>query len=350
MKRILLTGGSGFIGSHTCLVLLEKGYEIIVIDSHVNSNAKSIERVLKLIKIKNEKLSRNLNLIEGDVRDNELLKDIFSTYKSQGKNIDGVIHFAGLKSVAESVERPLLYWDSNVHGTINLLKIMESFGCYTIIFSSSATIYGCSNNLFINESSEIKPVNPYGTTKAAIEQLLNDVFNSLSTKWKVANLRYFNPIGAHESGMLGEEPIGTTNNIFPIITRVASGQIEKINIYGKDWPTPDGTGVRDYIHVMDLAEGHVSALDYLLNENPQLLNLNLGTGKGTTVLQLIKTFEAVNNVKVPYIFTKRRLGDITSSVANIDLALSTLNWSPRRNLVDMCRDGWSWQNFINKDF
>tara|TARA_Y100001968_G_scaffold257763_1_gene244581 strand:- start:95 stop:1156 length:1062 start_codon:yes stop_codon:yes gene_type:complete len=350
MKRILLTGGSGYIGSHTCLVLLEKGYEIIVIDSHVNSSSNSIERVIELVRLKNNDYAGNVELIEGDVRDSKLLDNIFSNSKDEGKKIDGVIHFAGLKSVSESVDKPLIYWDSNVNGTISLLKTMEAFECYNLIFSSSATIYGYSDTLFLNEESEVNPINPYGTTKSSIEKLLNDLFNASPHLWKIAILRYFNPIGAHQSGKIGEEPVANLNNIFPIITRVASGQIKQFKVYGNDWNTPDGTGVRDYIHVMDLAEGHVSALEYLLNHKTQLLNLNLGTGKGTSVLELINTFEAVNNVKIPYIFDERRAGDIASIIASNDLALSILNWCPKRTLIDMCKDGWSWQLYRNKFF
>tara|TARA_B100000700_G_C14927569_1_gene800262 strand:- start:67 stop:1116 length:1050 start_codon:yes stop_codon:yes gene_type:complete len=346
MKRILLTGGAGYIGSHTCLVLLEMGYELIVLDSYINSSPEAINRVLDLIKIKNPDYSKKLHLIKGDIRDSKILREIFLETHKEGKEIEGVIHFAGLKAVGESVKNPLKYWDANVYGTINLLQVMDSFDCRTFIFSSSATIYGISNK-FLTEENEIRPINPYGTTKATIEMLLNDVFNSAPEKWKIANLRYFNPIGAHDSGRLGEEPLGIPNNIFPIITKVASGYIKVFQVYGRDWDTPDGTGVRDYIHVMDLAEGHVSALEHLLKSHSKVLNLNLGTGKGTSVLELINTFQEVNNVKVPYIFSDRRIGDTSTLIANNTFATSILNWSPKRTLSDMCKDGWAWQLFIN---
>ena len=348
MKRILLTGGSGFIGSHTSLVLLEKGYELIVLDSHVNSSPNPINRVKDLVRLKNKDLYTNIQLFEGDIRDDQFLKKIFLDSREEGKSIEAVIHFAGLKSVAESISDPLLYWESNVSGTIELLKVMKEFDCRTMIFSSSATIYGLAGSELINEDSDIRPINPYGRTKAAVEQLLNDVFYSNPGNWRVANLRYFNPIGAHPSGSLGEDPLGIPNNIFPIITRVASGQIKELQIYGNDWDTPDGTGVRDYIHVMDLAEGHVSALEYLLEQKPQIINLNLGTAIGTSVLELVNTFQKVNNIKVPYVFVDRRKGDIPITIADNSLSLSTLNWSPRRNLIEMCRDGWAWQDFLNR--
>ena len=347
-ERILVTGGAGFIGSHTCLLLLQKGYEIIVIDSFVNSDKKSIERVIELNKIKFENTGC-IQLISGDIRDEKVLDKIF--LESQlSKPIKAVIHFAGLKSVKESVDKPLNYWDVNVNGSINLLSVMDKYNCRTIVFSSSATIYGISDDKPILETAKINPINPYGNTKATIELLLDNIFKSDSKYWRIANLRYFNPIGAHQSGLIGESPIGIPNNLFPYITQVASSKIDKLNIFGDNWPTIDGTGVRDYIHVMDLAEGHLAALDYLLGTKPQIINLNLGTGKGTSVLELIRCFEAVNNIKIPYVITSRREGDIATLIADNSLSLSCLNWSPKRSLEEMCLDGWKWQKLNPKGY
>ena len=338
---ILVTGGAGFIGSHTCLSLLKKGYDILVIDSFINSNKLSLERVKNLV---SEKNSNQLNSIKGDIRDQNLLNDIFLNYKSKKKPITSVIHFAGLKSVKDSVINPLKYWDTNVKGALTLLSKMKEYECYNIVFSSSATIYGKSNQIRISENTQINPTNPYGQTKAAIEKILYDLFSSKKEPWKIANLRYFNPIGAHESGLIGESPLGIPNNIFPFLTKVANGNLEKLNIFGNDWPTKDGTGVRDYIHVMDLAEGHIAALEFLLSNNKsQIINLNLGTGLGTSVLELVRTFEKINNVKINYKFVPRREGDVANVVADNSLAKSILNWQPRRSLEEMCLDGWNWQ-------
>ncbi len=341
--RILVPGGAGFIGSHTCLALLEKGYEITVIDSYINSHKKSLQRVLDIVKRNNRVKNISIDIEIADIRDEKAVEKLFIRYKDLGNPIKAVIHFAGRKSVQESVLDPLLYWDVNVNGSINLLRVMDKYNCRTIVFSSSATIYGFSNSLPLKENSEIKPINPYGRTKVAIEQILNDTYNNQTDKWKIANLRYFNPIGAHSSGIIGESPIGIPNNIFPYITQVAAGILDQLSIFGQDWPTLDGTCVRDYIHVMDLAEGHIAALEYLNNFEKKLVNLNLGTGLGTSVLELIDTFEKVNNVKISKNFAGRRIGDSCKVVADNCLALSCLNWSPKRDLEKMCLDGWKWQ-------
>ncbi len=344
MRRILVTGGAGFIGSHTCLLLLEKGYELFVIDSYVNSSKHSLGQVRDISKNINPSYEKNIHVFEGDLRDHEFLEKVFINAQDSDLPIQGVIHFAGLKSVVESVKFPLKYWDANVNSSINLLKVMEAHNCRVIVFSSSATIYGLSNNYFLREEDEIKPINPYGNTKAAVEQILNDTYNS-SKNWRIANLRYFNPIGAHPSGLIGENPLKKIpNNIFPYITQVASNNISQLNVFGNDWPTPDGTGVRDYIHVMDLAEGHLMALEYLEKEDPKVLNLNLGTGRGTSVLELVETFERVNNLKIPYSYTNRREGDAARLVADNSLASSLLGWTPKKTLEDMCLDGWKWQS------
>lgn len=343
MQTILVTGGSGFIGSHTSLVLLEKGFNLVILDSHVNSSKNVVQKINKIREKNSNKLNEdNLFLIDGDIKDEVLLNQIFSSYQNQGNRIDAVMHFAGLKAVADSVKNPLEYWENNVYGSLNLFKSMQKFNCKTIVFSSSATIYGNTENNKIKENSNIQPVNPYGETKAAIEKILSELFLS-DNEWRIANLRYFNPTGAHPTGLIGEDPIGTPNNLFPIINKVAKGEIKKLNIYGNDWPTKDGTGVRDYIHVMDLADGHVLALDYLLRNSPQLISINLGTGKGTSVLELIKKFVKINKVKVPYQYVDRRGGDIASCVADNSLASSLFGWEPQRTLEDMCIDSWRWQ-------
>tara|TARA_Y100001968_G_C19436770_1_gene760143 strand:- start:1743 stop:2795 length:1053 start_codon:yes stop_codon:yes gene_type:complete len=342
--RVLVTGGGGFIGSHTCLALLEKDYEVILIDSFVNSNEKSIQRVIEIIKRKDPKKKINLKIINADIRDEKKLDQLFSDYQSIRRPIEAVIHFAGLKSVKDSVLNPLIYWDVNVNGTIKLLTIMNKYKCRTIVFSSSATIYGISNDIPLKESSLIKPINTYGRTKVAIEQLLNNIYDSCPDKWRIANLRYFNPIGAHKSGMIGEAPLDVPDNIFPYITQVAIGKREKLIVFGNDWPTKDGTCIRDYIHVMDLAKGHILGLEYLAEYKNKLINLNLGTGKGTSVLELINVFERVNNISISFEYAGRRIGDCSSVVADNSLATSCLGWYPKRSLEEMCSDGWRWQS------
>ncbi len=341
--KILVTGGAGFIGSHTCLSLLEKGHEIVVIDSFINSNKKSIKRVIEILKSNKSIKSINIKILKLDIRDETNLNQLFAVSKESGKPFQAVIHFAGLKSVRDSVINPLNYWDINVNGTINLLTIMNRYECRTIVFSSSATIYESSSKKPLKEDARINPINPYGSTKAAIEQLLSNIFNSYPEGWRVANLRYFNPIGAHTSGLIGESPVGIPNNIFPFITQVAAGHIDTLTIFGNDWPTKDGSGVRDYIHVMDLADGHVSALEFLVKSRNQIINLNLGTGVGTSVLELVCIFEKVNNIKIPLKFASRRKGDSCSVIADNSLACSCLDWSPHRSIEQMCIDGWKWQ-------
>ena len=342
MSKILVTGGAGFIGSHTCLSLLEKDFDVVVIDSLTNSSHISLERVSEIYKNKTN-IFKKIELVQGDLRSIEILNKIFIQSKSEGKPIKAVIHFAGLKSVSESIKKPIKYWDNNLVSTINLLKIMVKYNCYNLVFSSSATIYADSVQDLIEENSLIKPVNPYGFTKASIETILENIFQSDPYKWRIASLRYFNPIGAHRSGLIGENPSGKPNNIFPLILKVAAGKIKQLNVFGNDWPTHDGTGVRDYIHVLDLADGHISALENLLVSKPKMINLNLGTGISTSVLDLINCFEGVNKIKIPYSFTKRREGDVAKVVANNSLALDYLKWSPKRGLQEMCLDGWRWQ-------
>ena len=339
MKNILITGGTGFIGSHTCLVLIEKGYNLVIIDSLVNSS-EDVIRKLECFNIKKNKNS-NIDFIKGDLRDEDFLINLFKKYK----NIAAVIHFAGLKAVGESTRDPLKYWDHNLKGTINLLKAMDKNYCYKLIFSSSATIYATKNDKnLIKEDDDIKPINPYGNTKATIEKILDDLSKYSRSDWSIISLRYFNPIGAHPSGLIGENPLDKPNNIFPIINNVASGLDKELKIFGNDWDTKDGTGVRDYIHVMDLAEGHYQALKYVLKYESKFLKLNLGTGIGTSVLELIRIFQDVNNVKIPYKFISRRDGDVAFTIADNSLAKSVLNWSPKRDLKTMCIDSWRWFN------
>ena len=343
-KTFLITGGTGYIGSHICYVLLKNGYRIVILDSNVNSSSKVIDQVLNILSDEKLDCSERFKFIKGDIRDEKILSNIFHEYKISGFPIKGVIHLAGLKSVSESLKNPLKYWEINVLGSIKLFNVMEKFDCRTIVFSSSATIYGLSNNYPITEKSTINPTNPYGATKATIENILISLAKQYTNPWKVANLRYFNPIGAHPSGQIGENPLNTPNNLFPLILEVAMGKRKQINIFGIDWDTPDGTGIRDYIHVMDLAESHVAALNYLMSEKKNLINLNIGNGKGFSVLELIKKFEEVNSCKILYQFSPRREGDISISVANNDLSRSLLNWKPTRDIEDMCRDGWKWCN------
>ena len=342
MRNILVTGASGFIGSHVCLLLLEKGFNVIAFDSFVNSSSKSLHNVLKILENQNIDASGRIDIIKGDLKNKTDIQEIFEKGLELEEPIEAVIHLAGLKSVLESAKDPLNYWKNNVNGSINLFQTMNDYNCKTLVFSSSATVYE-SNDKKINEDQILKPVNPYGNSKLAIEMILNDIYLSDSSNWRIVCLRYFNPIGAHYSGLIGEDPLSKVNNIYPKITKVAIGLIDEIKIFGSDWPTKDGTGVRDYIHVMDLAEGHLSALNYINKNEPNILKLNLGTGLGTTVLELISTFQKINNVNIPYKFESRRVGDNAIVIADNSLAKSILNWKPKRNLEDMCRDGWNWQ-------
>ena len=342
MRRILVTGGSGFIGSHTCYSLLENNYDLFVIDSLVNSNIKSIARIKKIFMDKKINISEKLKFFKGDLRNKRFIDSIFEKANEEKKPIEGVIHFAGLKAVSESVSEPLLYWENNVLGSLNLLRSMEENNCKNIVFSSSATVYGNSNDDLLKESSKICPINPYGSTKLAVENMLNDIFGDSKKEWKIAILRYFNPVGAHQTGLLGENPLQRPNNIFPIIINSAY-ENKQMKVFGKDWPTHDGTCIRDYIHVVDLADSHVKALNYLFQNQRKLITLNIGTGKGISVLELIKTFQEINNVKVPFVFGKRREGDTSKLVADNSKAKKILNWFPRNSLEEMCVNGWKWK-------
>ena len=346
MKKIVVTGGTGYIGSHVSLLLLQMGYKIIILDSFMNSYPSVLEKITEITSAKNKNLLDNVQLIKCDLQDERNLFDIFREHNSSSNKIEAVIHLAGLKSVNESIKLPLKYWSTNVSGTINLLNIMNSFSCKNIVFSSSATIYGnIKENQLIKENFDIKPINTYGKTKQVIENILESLFINKQNDWCISILRYFNPIGAHSSGLIGENPLLPPNNIMPLLNEVALGRKDFLQIYGNNWDTPDGTCIRDYIHVMDLAMGHIKALEYTLGEESSFQTFNLGTGKGVSVLDLVKTFERVNNIKIPFKFISRRIGDVPFSVADNSKAKKMINWIPNYDLESMCRDSW---NFYSK--
>ncbi len=344
MKTLLITGGAGYIGSHTCLSLLNDGYELYIIDSYVNSFPAVFEKIKKVILKDNNKIvNKKIKTYKGSLKDENLLNQIFSEAAALGRPIEGVIHFASLKSVSESVLHPLKYWDENLGGTINLLKVMNKNNCRNIVFSSSASVYGInSKGSSLIESDPIKPTNPYGYTKATIETLLLNLFSS-DKEWKIINLRYFNPIGAHPSGLIGENPRSNPTNIFPNICQVAAGIRPKLYIYGNNWSTKDGTCERDFVHVLDVAEAHLFSINYLFNSASQFLNINIGTGKYTSILELVKTFERVNNLHISVEFVDKRPGDISRSFADVSFAYKILNWKSTRGIKEMCVDGWKWQ-------
>ena len=344
MSQLLITGGAGFIGSHTCLVLLNAGHDLLVLDNFSNSAPIAIDKVAELADLETSAPNERLRIQHGDIRNQDCLENLFSDAAEQGRPIEAVIHFAGLKAVGESVREPLRYWDVNVHGTLSLLKVMANHGCHTFVFSSSATLYGYPDHVPIPETAAIQPINPYGYTKAAAERLLNDLATSAQELWRIACLRYFNPVGAHPSGQIGEDPLGIPNNLFPFVSQVAVGRRECLQVFGGDWPTPDGTCIRDYIHVMDLAEGHRAALDCLLEEPPQLLSLNLGSGRGISVLEVIQAFAEASKRSIPHAIVSRRPGDAAITVADPAEALRRLGWQTQRSLQDICRDGWAWQS------
>jgi UDP-glucose 4-epimerase len=338
MAELLITGGAGFIGSHSCLVLLEAGHNLVVLDNFDNSSRESLKRVLELA---GPSAAGRLQVVEGDIRSAEDLERAFKAAPA-GQPITAVVHFAGLKAVGESVREPLRYWDVNLCGSRQLLEAMQAHGCRSLVFSSSCTVYGLPEQTPISESAAIEPINPYGHSKAAVEQLLADLAAS-EAGWRIARLRYFNPVGAHPSGRIGEDPRGIPNNLFPFVSQVAVGRRDCLQVFGGDWPTPDGSAIRDYIHVMDLAEGHRAALEVLLAEPPQLLSLNLGSGQGHSVLEVVRAFELASGRSVPYTVVERRDGDAASTVADPRLAATRLGWRTRRSLEEMCLDGWTWQ-------
>ena len=340
MDNILITGGAGYLGSHACLNLLEAGYGIYIVDSLENSSFESISRVFCYFKEKNKFSDNKIKFFKADITNIEKLKIIFEHALSNNQKINAVLHFAGLKAVSESEENPIKYWENNVSGSITLFKVMELYDCKNIVFSSSAAVYGSNQDCPINENSSLMPSNVYGKTKKTIEDILTDLH--FRKKWGVAILRYFNPVGAHHSGIIGENPISNKNNLFPIICEVAKSNNKKLFIYGNDWPTRDGTCLRDYIHVEDIIDGHEKALNLLLNSNNNLIKVNLGTGKGTTVIELINTFKKINNIQIEYEFSDRRKGDCGRLFADSRLSTTILNWKARKTLDEICRDGWRW--------
>ena len=325
---VLVTGGAGFIGSHTVVELQNAGFDVVVVDNPCNANEEALRRVKEIT-------GKELAFYPYDVRDRARMEEVFSAHK-----IDWVIHFAGLKAVGESVKKPILYYDNNLISTLVLLETMEKFGVKNFVFSSSATVYGEPERLPLDEECRLSTTNPYGTTKLMQERILKDLYVADNT-WNIALLRYFNPVGAHPSGRIGEDPKGIPNNLMPYVAQVASGKLQKIGVFGNDYPTPDGTGVRDYIHVVDLARGHVAAIQKL--NTPGVHIYNLGTGKGYSVLDMIHAFEKACGKKLPYEIKPRRAGDVPACYASSKKAEKDLGWKAEYDLEDMCRDQWNWQ-------
>lgn len=326
--NILVTGGAGYIGSHTCVELLSAGHQVVVYDNFSNSSPEALRRVEKIT-------GKSLTVVRSDIRDQGALEATFRQYAC-----DAVIHFAGIKAVGESVEKPLDYFDNNVVGTLSLLQAMQATGIKTLVFSSSATVYGEPQRLPLTEDHPLSATNPYGRTKLMVEDILRDLYVA-EPDWHIGILRYFNPVGAHASGLIGEAPQGIPNNLMPYVAKVAVGQCEKLNVWGADYPTADGTGVRDYIHVVDLALGHLKALERL--KQPQCVAINLGTGIGYSVLDVVKAFESASERRVPYKLSSRRAGDVAACYADPRLAAQLLGWKAARDLVAMCKDHWHWQ-------
>ncbi len=329
-RTILVTGGVGYIGSHTCIELIKEGYVVVVVDNLSNSSRESLKRVEKIT-------GHKIHFYQEDIGDSLALRKIFKQH-----HIDGVLHFAGLKSVTESIEKPFEYYKNNVNNTIELCDVMNQFNCKTFVFSSSATVYGNPHTVPIKEDFPLSATSPYGRSKLMIEEFLQDVFAS-DDSWHIALLRYFNPAGAHKSGMIGEDPNDTPNNLIPYISQVAIGKLKKLNIFGDDYDTLDGTGVRDYIHVVDLAKGHIKALQ-ALEKKPRILTVNLGTSNGYSVLDIIKAFEKASGRKIPYKIGSRRSGDIATCYADPSYAIEVLDWNAEYGLNQMCEDTWRWQS------
>lgn len=329
MRTILVTGGAGYIGSHTIVELLTAGHRVVSLDNYSNSTPEALARVQTIT-------GRSLKAVDGDLRDTTLLARVFADHQ-----FDGVIHFAALKAVGESVAQPLAYYDNNVGGTLALLAAMQRANVRKLVFSSSATVYGAPDTLPIREDAPIRTTNPYGATKAMVEQILRDLAAS-DAAWSCISLRYFNPIGAHPSGLIGEDPNDIPNNLFPFILQVAIGKRDQLSVFGNDWPTIDGSGVRDYLHVVDLAAGHLRAME-VAEQRPGFSAVNLGTGRGTSVLELVRAFESATGRWIPYQITARRPGDIAACWADPSLAASVLNWQATRTIEDACADGWRWQ-------
>lgn len=327
--KILVTGGAGYIGSHTCVELLDEGHEVTVVDNLCNSNIESINRIREIT-------GKDVAFFNVDISDKDKMEEIFAE-----KNIEAVIHFAGLKAVGESCEKPLEYYMNNVTGTLVMLQVMKKYGVNKIVFSSSATVYGSPENVPVKEDYPLSVTNPYGRTKLMLEEILQDLYKS-DNQWNVILLRYFNPIGAHQSGLIGEDPNGIPNNLLPYISKVAIGELPQLNVFGDDYPTEDGTCIRDYIHVVDLAKGHVKAIESM-KEGGGVQIYNLGTGKGYSVLEVIKNFEEVSGKKVPYKITSRRKGDVAVIYGDPSKAKEEIGWQAQYGIKEMCRDSWNWQ-------
>jgi UDP-glucose 4-epimerase len=327
-EMILVTGGAGYIGSHVCIALLDAGFDVVAVDNLSNSNKASLERVQSIC-------GRSLMFRHADIRNEELIYDMLRTCP-----VTAVIHLAGLKAVGDSNVRPMMYYENNVLGTMRLVSAMKRAKVKTLVFSSSATVYGMPRYLPLDEKHPLGPTNPYGRTKLVIEEMLKDLCRS-DDGWRIGNLRYFNPVGAHESGLVGEDPLGVPSNLLPFVAQVAIGRREKLQIWGNDYDTPDGTGIRDFIHVVDLASGHLSALRQL--GQPGLITVNLGTGNGSSVLDIVRTFESVSGRSIPYEIRERRAGDVAACYADPTFAKNALGWASTRSLEQMCADHWRWQ-------
>ena len=330
MKTILVTGGAGYIGTHVLTALAAQGLRCVCVDNHSNSSPRALDRVREITEAP-------VVAHVADIRDREALDAVFAAH-----SVEAVIHLAGLKAVGESVEKPLLYYDNNVNGTLRLLEAMDAAGVRKLVFSSSATVYGAAERMPVDEGAQTRPQSPYGRTKLMNEEVLADLAQA-DPAWRIASLRYFNPVGAHPSGRIGEDPAGIPNNLMPFICQTAAGRREKLRVFGTDYPTADGSGVRDYIHVMDLAEGHVAALRYLEGTDRPVTTVNLGTGRGISVLELVRTFERMNGVTVAHETAGRRAGDVATCYADVRLAERVLGWRARRGVEEMCRDAWRWQ-------
>jgi UDP-glucose 4-epimerase len=331
---ILLTGATGFIGSHAWVRLIQEHYDVLGVDNFSNSDRKILFNIEKI-------LGREINFLEVDVTDSQAVENIFKKF-----NISCVIHFAALKSVKDSIFNPLGYYQNNINSLLVLLKVMKKYGCRNFIFSSSATVYDSLQEPPYDEDMQLKPTNPYGWSKYFSERILED-FKLSSPEFNFISLRYFNPVGAHESGLIGDDPVGVPSNLMPVITQVAAGIIDELQVFGGDWPTIDGTGIRDYIHVIDLVNAHIAAVEYLKN-NKNSIQLNVGTGNGVSVLNLIKVFELVNGIKIPYKIAPRRAGDVAISYANTDRIKQILLWKPAYGLTQMCKDSWNWQKNLKE--
>ena len=332
---VLVTGGAGFIGSHTVVELLQRGYQVVIVDDLSNASAKVEDRIKTIV---GSEAAKNLTMYVADVNDRAALEDVFSKH-----HIDRVIHFAGFKAVGESVFKPIEYYSNNIGNTLTLVDVMREHGCKSIIFSSSATVYGDPDSLPLTEESPKKPAtNPYGWTKWMIEQMLTDL-HTADPEWNVVLLRYFNPIGAHASGLMGEDPKGIPNNLLPYVAQTAIGKREAVHVFGDDYPTPDGTGVRDYIHVCDLASGHVAALNWM-NGKTGVEIFNLGTGTGTSVLEVVAAFSKACGKELPYVIRERRAGDIAANWCDASKAERMMGWKAQYDIADMCRDSWNWQS------